>query len=785
MFVLACSVAGIMGGAFTIFFWKATKYFIGAWGGFAFGLWIQCFRDGGLIPSVGLRWILYIACGVVAFVLCTIPKLHWHMLLLATAFVGSSAFMLGVDCYTTAGLKEFYVWNLGFSSLFPKYTSNHIAFPVSQTMEIELGLIGAVALMGGAVQLRILRVLQRKLKEIAEEQRRRDEEAELNMSDRFVELAKEKEEWENDHPSLGTHARSGSGYSGTPLMKEFPTSGSNEGRSSTFTLVGGRARHTSGVSDFMAAPMPDDDLKRTARSSQAAGTLLPHLNLGIGIQDDVPAGFITDREPEVGKEAREAQRAKISAELNDLVRKEELLAEIQTIRRSIDALRSETPGVDSDDSRSRKVSLTSRRTLSYDLDNAITPRPHTRPPRQPDPRGRALSMELSKLVDAPPLGASISRPTSVPLPKDEDWDAYVRDRKLLQPPSGVTAPIPTTPVSATMPNAQRLPIPQAVTHALVQRKHRESMLEVSGNDSTPKDTSDEDVPIAVALSGVARLQMKKSQSHTSSHMPAVLLQPPGHAPVFEQPPPNTIPHILTRPRPSKNAPEPNPNIPIVLPPTRPIKAAAQDTASNVPFILPRGNVVSPVPQKAEPQRIATFEELEERHRQKMRGLQNPITQAEKDSADLAAAKSRWERSMAIEREVVNRRQAEKVAEREREEKEKRKSDDGSGKRGSTTGGGKPGDRSHGANTLSAGKLAVAGGGPNASSTSKRQSMLRVEDWQRYQHDVELGIRPDPRGSKRDSRTLVNATVPFPGQSRGRDGGGDGRRLSGFPRDPPS
>lgn len=46
------------------------------------------------------------ACSVVAFVLCTIPKIHWHMLLVATAFVGSSAFILGVDCYTTAGLKE-------------------------------------------------------------------------------------------------------------------------------------------------------------------------------------------------------------------------------------------------------------------------------------------------------------------------------------------------------------------------------------------------------------------------------------------------------------------------------------------------------------------------------------------------------------------------------------------------------------------------------------------------------------------------------------------------------
>ena len=650
-------------------------------------------------------------------------------------------------------------------------------------MEIELGLIGAVALMGGAVQLRILRVLQRKLKEIAEEQRRRDEEAELNVSDRFAELAKEKEEWENDHPSLGTHVRSGSAYSGTPLMKEFPTSGSNEGRSSTFTLVGGRARRASGVSDFMAAPMPDEEVKRTTRSGQTPGSILPNLDLGIGIQDDVPAGFIADTEPNIGKEAREAQRAKISAELGELARKEELLAEIQTIRRSIDALRTETPGPDSDDSRSRKVSLTSRRTLSYDLDNAITPRPHTRPPRQPDPRGRALSMELSKLIDAPPLGASISRPTSVPLPKDDDWDAYVRDRKLLQPPSGVTAPIPTTPVSATMPNAQRPPMPPAVTEALVHRKHRESMLEVSGNDSTP--ISDEDIPIAATLAGIPRTQAKKSQVHTTSAIPTVLLQPPGHAPVFEQPPSNTVPHILTRARPTKNSTEANPNIPIVLPPTRLLKPAAQDIASNVPYILPRGTVVAPVPQKAEPPRVATFEELEERHRQKMRGLQNPITQAEKESADLAAAKSRWERSMAIEREVVSRRQAEKVAEREREEKAKRKSDDGLGKRGTMNDAGKSGDRGPSSNTLNAGKLATIGGAANASSSSKRQSMLRVEDWQRHQYDIELGVRPDPRGTRRDPRMPANATVPFPGQSRTRDGAGDGRRSSGILRDPPS
>jgi hypothetical protein len=123
LFVLACTIAGIVGGGVAVFFWKAAKYFIGAWGGFSFGLFIQCFRHGGLIDPVGLRWIMYIGdlvsptlclrtltasvgCAAVGFVLCTVPKIHWHVLLVSTAFVGASAFMLGIDCFTTAGLKE-------------------------------------------------------------------------------------------------------------------------------------------------------------------------------------------------------------------------------------------------------------------------------------------------------------------------------------------------------------------------------------------------------------------------------------------------------------------------------------------------------------------------------------------------------------------------------------------------------------------------------------------------------------------------------------------------------
>ncbi|KAG2061725.1 hypothetical protein BDR06DRAFT_739 [Suillus hirtellus] len=772
MFVLASAVAGIMGGAFTIFFWKATKYFIGAWGGFAFGLWIQCFKNGGLITPVGMRWILYIACTVVAFILCTIPKLHWHMLLVATAFVGSSAFILGVDCYTTAGLKEFYVWNLGFTSLFPKYVSNGIAFPVTQTMEIELGLIGAIALMGGAVQLRILRILQRKLKEIAEEEKKRDEEAEINAAGKFRELSTEQEEWERDHPSLGMHGRTASGYSGTPLMKDFPTRSSQDGRASVFTLVGGRGRYTSGVSEFMAAPAPDEDIKRVPRESQALGAL-PVLDLGLGIQHDVPSGFITDNDPDSSDTKHSDVKKAISSELEDLARKEELLAEIQTIRRSIDALRSETPGLDSDDSRSHRISLTSRRTLSYDLDNAIAPRPHTRPPRQPDPRGRAQSMELAKLIDTPPLGASIGRPTSVPL-RDDDWDSYVRDRKLLQPPAGVTAPIPTSRVSTTgsLSAQQRLPIPPAVTEALSQRKQREILLDPSiGPDTSAKDTSDEDAPIATLVSA-----QRKPKSYFNSTIPAVSApsQPPAAAARYP-------PAILSRS--TSLLPEPErSNIPIVLPPTRPLKAAVAEPSSNIPMIIPRGqstSIAAPVAKKPEPQRVATFEEMEERHREKMRGLQAPITEAEKQNAELQAAKDRWERSKTAEREAVNRRQAEKAAGIAREEKEKlrRRSEDKTGPEDDKNLERRP-------KGIRADKLAAINGVNNPSS-SKRQSVLRVEDWQRHQQDVELGIRPErAAGAKRDSRgmkTEANATVPFPGQSRPMDR----RRSAGVPRDPPS
>ncbi|TRM66453.1 hypothetical protein BD626DRAFT_614156 [Schizophyllum amplum] len=432
MFVLACGVAGIAGGGIAIFFWKASRYFIGGWGGFAVGLWIQCFRDGGLISNVGLRWILYIGAGVVGFVLCTIPKIHYHVLLVSTAFVGASAFMLGIDCFTTANLKEFYVWNIGFTSLFPKFKDNDIKFPVSQVMQIELGLIGAIALMGVAVQLRILSALQVKLKEINEEQRRRERAADLDGVDRFAMLQREQEEWERDHPSFSKHGRAESGLSTMPLMGKYQDGSRHRPQAPTLGSLGSHG-----------IPAPEEEKERAARGRPTVA--LPALDLGMGIEDDVPKDFIA-------KNQGKAQRQPPTKEIQ---KRDDLLAEIDNLRRSIDVLRTESP-----DLSSHRPSLTSRRTLSTDAAAALLPAVHLRPPRTSDPRARVHSMEMNALVGQYSAGESLGRPSSALF--------YVAERKLLQPPSGVTPPIPTT--SPGPSPTHRINMPPAVAEALRDRK---------------------------------------------------------------------------------------------------------------------------------------------------------------------------------------------------------------------------------------------------------------------------------------------------------------------------
>ena len=545
-------------------------------------------------------------------------------------------------------------------------------------MQIELGLIGAVALMGIAVQFRILKVLQKKLREIAEEMKKKDEEDELAAARTFRDVDEDRYKWESRHGRQDS-----STLSSVPFMKDKEDSPSPK-------LDGSRPRHISGMSDFKVAPPSDEDLKRASRFAKTPVALtaldvgqtaqkvvppsddepkqalrfaqtpgvLPALDLGQGIQEDVPFTFMAKPQPQ--------PHSTVSAELEEFKRKEELLAEIQNIRRSIEVLKSETP-VSSSSEPSCRPSFASRRTLSVDA-GTLLPTSHSRPPRSVDPRARVHSMELSALADSTSAG-SIVRPTSVPLP---DWDNYIQERKLLQPPAGVTAPI----VTAT----QRMPLSPAVQDALTRRKRRESTLGLPA----PSSTSSEDTPLV-------KVVQQKSDV-------------------------------------------------VILPPRR-----------------STGPIIAPTPRVPPSTRTRTFEELNERHREKLRDMQAPLTQAEKEHAELEAARQRWERSKALEKEAVTRRQAEKAAALEKRKKSGNSPDEHEGR---------PPLKEHRSNrhsrSLSADKLANFG-----TSSSRRLSTLKVEDWQRYQQDAEMGIKADQTGGggSRDSRK-INKGVPFPKDGKG-------------------
>lgn len=595
------------------------------------------------------------------------------------------------------------MWNLGFTALFPKFSDNGIKFPITQTMEVELGLIAAVSLMGMAVQFQVLKLLKRKLKEIKEAQKQQDKELEERAALAISQLEREKSEWEREHPTLGKHGRKGSEFSS--LLKD------SDGHSLSPSP---RQRYQSGVSDFIAAPVPTDEMQRSTSKLLQSPGVLPVLDLGLDIENDVPKGYIA--EDTTSPKAKDTP--KTQAELEELKRKEELLAEIQTIRKSIEILKTEATEPSSS-SGSRHPSFTSRRTLSQDFASLLPPAAsHLRPPRSADPRARVQSMELSGLSK---LGASISRPTSAPL-RDDDWGTYVRERKLLQPPSGVTAPIPTTPISAT----PRVPVSPAVEEALAKRKKLEGT--VSGNG------------LEVAASEAVQ---RPSPTHhkgpsTSREIPAVLRAPQA-----------------THARSQSQG-----GVPVTILPPQMLLSGSQSPQPEEP----------PVPWT---NRTLTFEELEERHREKMRELQGPVTRHEKERVDVAEAKARWERAKASEKQAVVKRQAEKAAAVSKDATKQHKS----GERDSPS---KPkpqtvGDRPLHPRSLSTDMLARV---PGASS-SKRMSTMKVEDWQKHQQDLELGLLPEEHAQRSSRR---RSAVPFPETQNRPSDGRDAREHSRTPRE---
>lgn len=82
------------------------KYWVNAAGGFAFGWFLLALKAGGTITNPIGRWGLLGGLSVGGFIAGLPERTNPWTVLVTTSWVGATAFILGVDCYTRAGLKE-------------------------------------------------------------------------------------------------------------------------------------------------------------------------------------------------------------------------------------------------------------------------------------------------------------------------------------------------------------------------------------------------------------------------------------------------------------------------------------------------------------------------------------------------------------------------------------------------------------------------------------------------------------------------------------------------------
>ncbi|KAM0804730.1 hypothetical protein BDR22DRAFT_817809 [Usnea florida] len=203
-YVVAACVTGLVAGGGSLLFGDVTQGISLCLGGFCFSMWVLILRPGGTIPNTTGKIILISCLTVGAPALYISRHTRPYSLIGTTSFAGSTATVLGIDCFSRAGLKEFwlYIWNIN-NEVFPLHYDG--PYPITRGIQAETGAIVIICAMGVVSQMRVWKMIKQRQEQTAREQRRNDEED--NIADgehgRRVEFAamRERSSWEAAYSS--------------------------------------------------------------------------------------------------------------------------------------------------------------------------------------------------------------------------------------------------------------------------------------------------------------------------------------------------------------------------------------------------------------------------------------------------------------------------------------------------------------------------------------------------------------------------------------------------------
>ena len=157
-YFVAALLTGITFGAGALIFKEVTEGLGCLLGGFCLSMWLLTLKAGGLIPSASGKGILVAAFTVCAYALSCSHYTRPYALIGSTSFAGGTVVVLGIDCFSRAGLKEFwaYIWNLN-DNVFPLNTNT---YPLTRGIRVEIAVIVLICLVGIVSQMKLWKVIR-------------------------------------------------------------------------------------------------------------------------------------------------------------------------------------------------------------------------------------------------------------------------------------------------------------------------------------------------------------------------------------------------------------------------------------------------------------------------------------------------------------------------------------------------------------------------------------------------------------------------------------------------
>ncbi|CAH0014929.1 unnamed protein product [Clonostachys rhizophaga] len=205
-YVAAAILSGCALGVGSIFFKDLTEGLGCALGGFCVSMWLLTLVPGGLLTTVASKAAFIASFTVVGGAFYVSHYTRDWALISMISFAGGTIAVLGIDCFSRAGLKEFwaYVWGLN-KNLFPLGADT---YPVTKGIRVQSAAIIIICFVGVISQIKLWRVVRQKRVQRAAERAKeqRDLEAEEANVGRQIEetTARDRRAWEREYGNAET-----------------------------------------------------------------------------------------------------------------------------------------------------------------------------------------------------------------------------------------------------------------------------------------------------------------------------------------------------------------------------------------------------------------------------------------------------------------------------------------------------------------------------------------------------------------------------------------------------